>query len=707
ASGTAFTEPLTATLTSRCVENEDSELDPSTTFVDGSASARYTSVRCRPSDIITATLNYGGTTFTAFGELIIDDGNSLPDGSTVSVAMTSEDSSDNTIRADAPGSITAAVLDNDNNPVANVIVAFTTPSLATFNPTSGLVLTDTNGQTNIEMLAGNTAGADTLTITVESSLTTTLNYAVASPEIKIGNGSAGSFTNSTLDVNVNPLSAGGTTTVTATIVDGSNALYTSPLDISFSSNCVSSGLASIDASITTINGSAQTTYRATGCEGVDTITASANLGGAAFTATGTLTVNSDSAGSLEFVSATPSELAIAGTGGQGLSEQSTVIFRARGSQGLALANQTINFSLTSSMGGLSFSPTSATTDSDGLAFTVVRSGTVATAVGVVAQIAGTAIATQSDLLTVSTGVPDQNSFGFSASTYNLEGWDIDGTIATLSVYLADYYNNPVPDGTAVTFTAEGGSVESTCSTTSGSCNAQWTAQAPRPSDGRVTLLVSAIGNESFADNNGNGVFDDGDTLGTNDLAEAFLDINDSATRDPGESFIDFNNNSAYDSADGLYNGTPCEHSTDCGLTSNTAIRNSIVLTMSGSYPVMVVTTTGGVGGTPIGTVYALSETVSDTITIAATNFISFNISISDENGNRLPAETSITLNSNNGELLGPDSVTVPNVADTAATPTLISVRLNNDGAPSTDLFNIIVTTPSGISTTQSIYVTDL
>ena len=85
-----------------------------------------------------------------------------------------------------------------------------------------------------------------------------------------------------------------------------------------------------------------------------------------------------------------------------------------------------------------------------------------TPVRVTATIRGTspAVTSTSDQLVISTGIPDQNSFSLSTSIFNVEGANFDGCPSnigsTVSVCLGDHFNNPVPDGTAVSFTAEGG-----------------------------------------------------------------------------------------------------------------------------------------------------------------------------------------------------------------------------------------------------------
>ena len=69
------------------------------------------------------------------------------------------------------------------------------------------------------------------------------------------------------------LSAGSTTIITAEVVDSSGALFTTPLEVQFTSACSEEATpkATIDNIVTSIGGKATATYKADGCNGVDTI----------------------------------------------------------------------------------------------------------------------------------------------------------------------------------------------------------------------------------------------------------------------------------------------------------------------------------------------------------------------------------------------------------------------------------------------------
>lgn len=277
-------------------------------------------------------------------------------------------------------------------------------------------------------------------------------------------------------------------------------------------------------------------------------------------------------GNVDFVSADPPLMAIKGTGGQGLSETSIVTFRIVDENGKPLAEQLVNFELSSDVGGLRIFPTSRLTDGKGEASTFVYSGTVATSVRVEASTSVIAtdgnvyrVSSQSDRLVVGSGLPDLNSFTLGVSVFNVEGADYQGNQTVVTAQLADQFNNIVPDGTAVFFTAEGGTIEPYCFTRLGTCSVSWLSGNPQPSDHRVSILAAAIGNESFADTDANGIYNNADGEPYNDLNgnrqfdepftdsngngifdEPFVDDNGNGNYNLGEFFTDYNKNGVHD-----------------------------------------------------------------------------------------------------------------------------------------------------------------
>ncbi|MEJ2572916.1 MAG: hypothetical protein P8164_04920 [Gammaproteobacteria bacterium] len=361
-----------------------------------------------------------------------------------------------------------------------------------------------------------------------------------------------------------------------------------------------------------------------------------------------------------------------------------MVFKVVDTSGGPVSGQTVDFSLDTTLGGLSLTPTTAMSGTDGSVQTVVQSGTVKTGVRVTATLTSLGITAQSDNLVVSTAIADEDSFSLSVAQHNPEAWSIDGVTDAVTARLADRYNNPVPDGTAVSFYAEGGSIVGSCTTTGGACSVDWTSQSPRPGNGRVSILAVAKGEESFVDNNSNGVFDSGDTF--TDITEAYEDDNENGSHDSGEPFIDQNQNGVFDGGDGLFNGVLCQHPTLCSSNSSINVWTNQVLILSGSSLYVNFSPT------------ALSVSAGTTGTATAT------VSVSDVNNNVPPKGTTIKIATGNGKLQTASAYTVP---DTTATgPYVFDVTIAGDGTTSTGVVTVTVTTPGGTTSNGYLNFTD-
>ncbi|BBP43659.1 hypothetical protein THMIRHAT_14050 [Thiosulfativibrio zosterae] len=346
----------------------------------------------------------------------------------------------------------------------------------------------------------------------------------------------------------------------------------------------------------------------------DTYTTTQNFEVISTSTTGT---SSSSVSSIQFISAAPTQLSLKGTGGIGLAEQAKVTFKLVDTSGFAVEGATLNFKISTSVGNLSLTNSSAITNSDGEAFTYVLSGTVPTSVRVTAfttDLNGNTISIQSDILGIATSIPDQNSFEITLETLAPQGWSYSGEEVLVTARAADRNNNPVPNGTAVYFTAEGGSIEPACQTDNGVCSVTWRSQAPRPVDHRVTIMAYTIGTETFYDREGgeDGVFDNVDIF--DDLPEAFRDDDENGVYNPiatsgfvndlarDERYVDYDSSNTYTSADGKYNGFPCNHPTDCPTDANnlagrsnllTHVRDSKVLILADNHPNIEIYETNG------------------------------------------------------------------------------------------------------------------
>lgn len=515
----------------------------------------------------------------------------------------------NAITSTTPATLNVTVKSGSRTQAEVVVMAAT--EIGVIVPDSGSALTNANGVATFRIEAGTILGAGSITVTHTpasgNEATATLNFQVGQPGLRIGHYEDGVFLDGEIGVTANTLPAGGTALLNLAVVDAEGLPVTDAVEIALSSDCSLNSLAVLPTSVFAANGIANATYTAAGCSGNDTITASLVEG--SNQAFGTISIASPIAGSINFVSALPELIALKGTGGAGRQENSEIIFQVVSGAGVPISGSNVNFSLSTSIGGVTLNNTLALSDAEGLARTNVISGNVSTPVRVIATIevddgsGGTLVLTTiSDTLVVSTGLPDQNSISLSAEQLNVGGaLDTDGLTTLVSVRLADKFNNPVPDGTAASFSTEYGSIGDSCVTSDGVCTVTWTSQAPRGFTdlgnvdvGRSTILVTVIGEEYFVDGNGNGIYDEGELF--QNLPEAFLDRNEDSqytpVSDPSdltgaeETFVDFNNNGVYDLNDSprWYNGILCPQSGAGVFCSRDLlnVRSQITIVMSAS-----------------------------------------------------------------------------------------------------------------------------
>jgi len=490
----------------------------------------------------------------------------------------------------------------------------------------------------------------------------------------MGNGSGSSFQTGMIKVSSNSVSAGGSTSLEVSIVDQKGTLYTAAaVTVTFSSTCISQGLASVTASgsssagssantILTSTGTADATYTSKGCSGADVITASATVAGASLAATGTVTVATAATGSIQFKSATPMTIGLKGTGQP---STSTLIFEVLDASGAPKPGVTVNFSLSTSVGGLSLSPASATSGANGTVQTVVSSGTVHTSVTVTATIASPALTTQSSQLTVTTGIPASNTFSISvgAAQYgssppacsNVEAFDTDGVVVPVTVSLADRYGNPVLDGTSVSFYTDGGKIDGSCNTGNGAagtstapgtgaCTVHWTSENPRPSPstpepstsaapGRVMVLAWAMGEESFTDQSGSGFYQSPDPFVG--VPEPYDNANESQGYDTGEYFLDFDQTGTYEGAPSQFVGITCTGTSPSSTCTDNELPvwASHLIIMSTSTVNITCNTPAGCT-TPLSVMHGANAAISYTVT--------------DANGNPPAAGTKITVTASSG-----------------------------------------------------------
>ena len=290
---------------------------------------------------------------------------------------------------------------------------------------------------------------------------------------------------------------------------------------------------------------------------------------------------------------------------------------------------------------------------------------------------------------VTSATSDQDSFSFTASPLNPEGWDYDGQVVNLTIYASDHFNNPVPDGETVWFSAEGGQIQDSCTLSSGVCTVKWTSTDRRPVDGRVMVTAWMTGVESWNDNvNANGMLDDSESY--SDLAEVFFDYDEDGLFGVAplidqngvtyrEEFLDFDGNNVYSAANGRYNGSDCNPANTVNICGSTTVdvRSSLVLVMSGSFATNVT-----YGANPLGT-GGPGTSASTTVTLA------------DLNNQPLPSGTTIAITVSTGLTLDtPASYTI-NSTNTAGGTTYDIAVTTAATYTGNGVINIKVTTPIG------------
>lgn len=705
-------------------------------------------------------------------------GSQLPE---LAISMLKDGVAANRFRQGESVKVQVTLTSAQGEPLENEIVKFNA-ELGSLSAPSGL--TNQQGITSVDLSAtnDNAIGAASMTVNYQnteqsSTINRGFNYqilnkdVVDAPKLQAGHfDTNNNFIPNQLGVTLTKkddqsveLSAGGTLGLKIALLDASGKRIQTPTAISFSSSCVNNEKANIDAQVVTINGEAAATYEDISCAGSkgnqDQIIASVNSNGETLTLSQNVSLLAESLGAIEFIAAEPESIVLKGTGGQGKQEISTLSFLVKSRLGNPLAQQEVTFTLDSNLGNLTLFPTSAVTNSKGEVGTKVTAGNVPTVVRVTAKAKtekNEIIQTQSDLLSVNTGLADQNSFTLSAQTLNPETNSINGVNVPVSVWLADSFNNPVPDGTTVNFTTEGGLITPSCQTNNGSCQVTWRSAEPKVYNHRITILATAIGHETFFDTNGNNTFDNSDGTakpnqlvasgfgrseylpsGFIDMPEAWRDDNENLVRDNGELFLDFDRDNQLDLADdnysmqdGKFNGPQCTSTDKCGAAVNRSInvRKAIKLVMASSESLYSLYETS-VRNSLLSN-YAGETTTGIINSIARNSTRSYQLYFADTALQTMPLGTTVSVTSSKGSISGTTSFTVANTIGTPRAITeaqlnanisfmdainnglfggqLINFAIENDlsaTSPSTQtIVTIKITAPSGLETSSIISI---
>ncbi|TAA48493.1 Ig-like domain-containing protein [Corallincola spongiicola] len=461
------------------------------------------------------------------------------------------------------------------------------------SPEDGQVLTNSDGEAFVRLLAGADSGLATVSAEYANETDTAF--------VEIGSAVVALSVSTTLGPD-EELADGATLAVTAEVTSDGEP-YEEPVTVTFSSACVNLDQAVIDEEVTSVGGTATSTYRTLGCQAQDTISANVTVGANTATDTVTIQIAEASPAGVEYFGADPDYINLQGSGGTTVSEVTFVVTDETGSP---LQGVDVDFELFTSAGGTNI-PTekqSARSDAEGKVRTSVVAGTIPGSARVQATLttdSGVVFTTVSGLLSVGSGFPTIDSFSLSFSEFNPLSWNTDGVEVDVTIRAADHFGNPVPDGFAVSFVTEGGAIEPRCQTTNGACSVKWVSQNFRPIDGRVNVMAFAQGEESFTDTNGDGLFsgeseffidvngngieDAADYVPYLDLPEAFVDANEDGSRGDAEEFIDYNGDLVYQIANGQFNGQLC-NGVDCTTTLLDVFRQGTIQMAGRGEPVL-------------------------------------------------------------------------------------------------------------------------
>jgi hypothetical protein len=416
-----------------------------------------------------------------------------------------------TISASTPGTVTALVKDASGNPLAGALVTFAvTNGVATVSPLRVTTDAQGNASATLQPVTG-AIGADYVSavvdLSISSSLTTRTTFTVSAVNVSLTSATAAPAA----------VSAYGSSVITVNV---SGASSSSPVTVNFSSTCASAGKAILSPTSITVTGStATTTYQDNACAGTDRI--SAAVTGTSQQQQVDLAVAAPAIQALEFASASPATICLAGSGCAGTS---VVQFSLKDQSGKPIAGREVSFFLDNA-NVATLSASSAKTLDTGIAQVSVSAKSIPSPIRVRASVTladGTTLNTYSNALAVSAGLPVQSAMSFSASVYNPDGFVRDGTESDIRVQLNDRFGNAVPDGTVVSFVSEGASViPSSCTTASAVCNVKFITSNFRPTNGRVSVVAFAKGEEAFNDANGDNLYTEGEAF--TDLGPIFVD----------------------------------------------------------------------------------------------------------------------------------------------------------------------------------------
>lgn len=589
---------------------------------------------------------------------------------------------------------TVTVTDEDGSAVSGALVTFSANGV-TFGTTNGSVLTNSDGEASISLTPADSTdtGSYTLTATAEyedvSATSTSYNFSLQALSIGIENLLAAETS----------LESGASTLLTLNTVDTEANTYLNNVTVNFSTSC---GTFANDSVVSSSQGNVSNTYQAIDdngnlCEGTQTITATTASG--AVSQSIQLSIAAVAANSIVYTTTETVELGIQSSGSSATGEIEFTVY----SNGTPAANQAVEIDLVRGPVDLSFitsgnrTTRTVTSDSSGVVSINLYPGNLPGPVEIKATlVSDDTISATSKNVSVASGRVSQSGLSLSMSKNSLLG-NVDGDTATITARMVDRVGNAVPDGTVISFIAEGGSVGSSCATSAGACSVTFTTQNPRPTDDRVSVVAYVEGDKAFTDVDGDNMYTAGtDTLLSN-IGDFFRDDNENNQFDLGE-FV-------YERGD---SGVSCANSTlrqpnvsgTCNNELDAVLRYQMFFAFADSTP----------------TFYGLSNVNTSVSQITSSSF-SFQIYGNSQRTVPMPSGTTVEIsaqdNSENGwdceASMRSGSGTLPNVMNLLTTDTfdstsnsVVSYSVRTLECVAGDDVFITVTAPDGTIFTRAL-----
>lgn len=570
--------------------------------------------------------------------------------------------------------VQATLVDSSGSAVPNKLVSFSTdPTVATL--AQGTALTNSNGvaRIGISPVGVLTSAAATVTVSAKVnnvSVSGSLDYQTAAANVSLGS----------LAITTSNLRALQSTPVSVAATVNGTAAQNGQVTVNFSASC---GSFSPSSATTSGGGVATSVFQsAVNCSGSVTLTAQAS--GSSVASLGIVTISAAQATNVVFGSATPNLMVTSQATGN---KQSNVVFKVLDQLGGGMSGQQLDIDLSSAAisagvsfvvgGNLTSTTQNVSTDGSGSASVTVSSGTMPTPVQLTAKLhSNPVLVANSSGLTVTSGVPAQDTSSLAVDKFAIDGFTTDGSVANLTWSVADRQGNPIAPGTVVNFvTRSGGILVGSCTLDVASrCSVTYTSAGVRPSNGRVVILAYMDGEESFTDLNGNNRWDIGEPF--NDIGMMYMDENESGSYSSGEQTYPGGMVGGSNCASG-YTGISVAGTCDGTWSASVKVRQRIVLALSAGQS---------------------SALISQT---SPRSVDGFDVRVSDANGNSMPTNTTVSASVTTPASACSVVAVSPGNVRNSPNPGNHSVSLNGDPSCATAKVSVKVTTPNGVLTAQS------